>query len=80
MNSNTGALGTMKPYVIVELPVSSIPKNYYQLNGNVSNLYTTIGNLNGFSVLESFNLNTITRATNSEKSEIESILRSGFYV
>lgn len=79
MTSNTGALGGMKPYVIVSKPVSEQPNNYNNLIGNMSNKYAKVSNLTGYNELESFKLN-VPDATEEEKAEIESILKSGFYV
>lgn len=78
MTSNTGALGGMKPYVVISTPVSEQPMNYNNLIGNMSNKYAKVSNLTGYNELESFKLN-VPDATESEKAEIESILKSGFY-
>ena len=79
MTGNTGALGGMKPYVIIARPVPSIPNNYQSLYGNVSNVYQKIGNLYGYNMLDQFQLTNV-NATSTEKNEIESILKSGFYI
>lgn len=78
MTSNTGALGGMKPYVVISRPVSEQPMNYNNLIGNMSNKYVKVSNLTGYNELESFKLN-VPDATESEKAEIEKILKSGFY-
>ena len=78
MTSNTGALGGMKPYVVITTPVSEQPMNYNNLIGNMSNKYAKVSNLTGYNELESFKLN-VPDATEAEKAEIETILKSGFY-
>jgi hypothetical protein len=78
MTSNTGALGGMKPYVVISRPVSEQPMNYNNLIGNMSNKYAKVSNLTGYNELESFKLN-VPDATEAEKAEIETILKSGFY-
>lgn len=78
MTSNTGALGGMKPYVVISKPVSEQPMNYNNLIGNMSNKYAKVSNLTGYNELESFKLN-VPDATEAEKVEIETILKSGFY-
>lgn len=78
MQGNSGLLGGMKPYVIVETPISNIPNNYDKLQGYVSNTYSLIGDLQGYNELEEFDL-SILHATEEERAEIEQILKTGFF-
>lgn len=77
LSANTGILGQFIPYVIVELPKQSLPRNFSHLKGYTSNITATLGSLSGFTVVESVHVDNIPGATDTEKQAIESLLKEG---
>ena len=79
MGGNSGFLGTMQPYLIIERPQTSIPNSFTATNGIVSNVTTSIGSVDGYCKIMSANLNSID-CTQEEKTEIQELLESGIFV
>lgn len=79
MGGNSGFLGTMQPYIIIERPQTSIPNSFVSTNGIVSNVTATIGSVAGYCKIMSANLNSID-CTQEEKTEIQELLESGIFV
>ena len=79
MGGNSGFLGTMQPYIIIERPQTSIPNSFVSTNGIVSNVTATIGSVAGYCKIMSANLNSID-CTQEEKAEIQELLESGIFV
>lgn len=77
LSANTGLLGQFVPYVIVELPKQSLPKNFSHLKGYTSNITASLGSLTGFTMVEAVHVENITGATDTEKQMIEDLLKRG---
>ena len=74
-----GAAGLMsgkKPFVIIERPNYSVPDLVSRYQGYTSNKTAKLGNLSGFTMVESIHLENI-NATSIELEEIESLLKKG---
>ena len=71
-----GQLGIMTPYLIGEIPRQSVPENYNTFVGYPSNIKATLGDLTGFTSVESIHLQNIP-ATAAEYAEIEQLLKEG---
>lgn len=74
-----GQLAIMRPYLIGEIPRQSVPANYNQFAGYPSNISAVLGNLSGYTQVETIYLEGIT-ATSDELNEIETLLKSGVYI
>ena len=74
-----GQLAIMRPYLIGEIPRQSVPKNYNQFAGYPSNISAVLGDLSGYTEVETIYLAGIT-ATSDELNEIENLLKSGVYI
>ena len=79
MNGSSGYCGIMKPYVIVERPVTDIPSSYARYNGVVTNMSLNIGSLQGYCVMENVDVSTIP-CSESERAEITNLLLNGFFI
>lgn len=77
LSANTGILGQFIPYVIVELPKQSLPKNFSHLKGYTSNITANLGSLSGFTMVEAVHVENIPGATDTEKQMIEDLLMRG---
>ena len=76
ISANTGLLGEMKPYVLVTRPISVVSDQYKSLLGQPYQLDGTLGSQTGFVKVREVHLDGIT-ATESEKQEIEQLLKKG---
>lgn len=76
MNSASGFLGLRTPYIIIERPRQSLAKDYATFRGYPSNITETLGNLKGYTEVESIHLENIS-ATSAECDEIISLLNGG---
>ena len=79
MNGSSGYCGILKPYVIVERPVTDIPSAYANYNGVVTNMALNVGSLHGYCVMENVDVSTIP-CSESERAEITNLLLNGFFV
>ena len=75
---NTGICSNKKPYLIIERPVPNVPANYSAIKGNTSNVTVTLGNCSGFTQISDMQIKYIS-ATDAEKEQIISLLKSGVY-
>lgn len=69
-------MSVQSPYLIVERPRQSLAKGYNTFEGYPSNITSRLGDLSGYTAVESVHLEGI-NATDSEISEIESLLKGG---
>lgn len=74
--STSGFIGVQTPYLIITRAVRSQPANIRHLKGLPCNITATLGNLNGFTIVDKINIENIV-ATEKEISEIENLLKSG---
>lgn len=78
--SGSGAfLGVQKPFLLAERPRQSLPENYKHYSGYPSNITETLGNLKGYTEVESVHLHDIP-ATSEELQLIEDYLKSGVVI
>lgn len=80
LSANTGLLGQFTPYVIIELPKQSLPKNFKHLKGYTSNITAKLGTLSGYTVVEQVHVDNIAGATDAEKQMIEGLLKGGIII
>ena len=66
-------------YIIIERPILSMPQSYNFYNGWNSNVTSALGSLAGFTQFQTCYID-IPTATDSEKAEILSLLKSGVIV
>ena len=73
---NYGLLGNKTPYLIIQRPIISVPKDYGKTIGYMSRITAKLGDLTGYTVVEEIHLEHIS-ATDDEKRLIENALKSG---
>lgn len=72
-------MGILKPYLILERPIASIPKNYNQFNGYCSNVTFKLSQLDGFTVISNITFENM-NLTNDEKAELLELCQNGIYL
>ena len=78
-SGNAGAMGSKKPYLIIQRPQTNMATEFEKFEGKPSNEIVKISECTGFiSCTEVHALNTI--CTESEMSEIISLLKSGILI
>lgn len=80
--SNYGYLGKQKPFVIIERPELSMPRNYGKNFGFPANEYVLLGDCNGFTAIDTTNgiiLDDIDGITPEEADELKTLLSNGVY-
>lgn len=75
-SGNSGYLGVRRPFIIVKRPRLANPEQYGQYNGRPSMIYLNLGTCTGYTEVQSIQLTGIA-ATNSELSEIATLLKTG---
>lgn len=71
-----GFMGVQKPYINIIRPRQSLPVDYQSYEGFPSNITETLGNLSGYTKVESIKL-SIPEATALEKEAIVTLLQGG---
>lgn len=79
ISANSGFLDNMKPYLIIERPIQSLANNYNKFVGYPSNITSTLGQLSGFTQIESVISNGLT-CPQAEQDEIIRLLKEGVYL
>ena len=79
MSLEGGSFSHQYAYLIVQRPREARPDNYMEVNGLPSEISGTIGQFRGFTQISSGIIN-INGATDSEKKEIEQLLKEGIIV
>lgn len=78
-SGNAGAMGSKKPYLIIQRPQTNTPSDFNKFLGKPSNEIVKISECTGFiSCVEVHALNTI--CTESEMDEIITLLKSGILI
>lgn len=72
-------MSVLNPYLIIERPIVSIPKNYNQFYGQVSNITKQLSELKGFTAISKITFDNM-KLTSSEKEELETLLANGIYI
>lgn len=78
-NMTAGYLGVQSCYAIITRPRQSLAENYNNFVGYPSNITSQLGSLSGFTAVEEIHLSDIP-ATDSEKAEIEALLKGGVII
>lgn len=76
MGGAAGLLAVQQPYVIIERPNFSIPKNLNRYTGNMLNVTMNLATAVGFTMIDYIHLDNIP-CTESEREELLSILKQG---
>lgn len=76
---SSGYFSFKKPYIVKTNPIGQAPKNYRSLEGIPSMLYRKLSDLTGYTEVSAINLDSI-NASSAEKSELLTIMKSGFYI
>lgn len=80
LGSNVGVMGVRKPYFIITRRSGYDAGDYNQYYGYPANKTVVLGTCQGFTRVKSVHIETIGRATDSEKSEMETLLKQGVII
>ena len=80
LGANAGVMGIRKPYLIITRRIAYEAAGYSQFYGYPANKTVTLGSCLGFTRVKSVHIDSIPVATDSEKSEIESLLKQGVII
>lgn len=80
IGSNAGACGIRKPYFIITRKKPYDAQNYQHYYGFPSNNHVTLGSCKGYTQVKSCHVESIYRATDNEKTEIDSLLKQGVII
>lgn len=75
----SGLLGIQKPFLIIERPIDAYAKNYQSYYGLPANMEFALSKMSGFTKVSKVNVTSISKATSTEKDEIERLLKEGVY-
>ena len=73
---NSGAMGSKVPYIIISRPQTAMADNFETLSGYPSNTYTKLSDCKGFTQVSYCHVENMS-ATETEKNEIERLLKEG---
>lgn len=79
LGSNAGALGIMKPYLIITRPKPAEANNYQSFYGRPSNKTVRLGSCDGYTRIKDVHVDNIV-ATDNELTEIEQLLKEGVII
>ena len=74
-----GFLGVQTPFIIIERPHQCLAENYNNFHGYPCNMYKKLGDLSGYTEVDSIHLN-IPDATANEIAECEYLLKGGIVI
>lgn len=80
IGANAGACGIRKPYVIVTRKIAFDAENYQHYYGLPANKHVKLSTCKGYTQVKSCHVESIYRATDNEKHEIESLLKEGIII
>lgn len=80
IGANAGAMGIRKPYIIITRKASYDAANYNQFYGFPANKTAVLGSCKGFTRVKSVHIDSISTATDTEKTEIETLLKQGVII
>lgn len=80
IGSNAGACGIRKPYLIITRKKAYDAQNYQHYYGFPANNHVTLNSCKGYTQVKSCHVESIYRATDNEKQEIESLLKEGVII
>lgn len=79
ITSNAGLMDDFIPYLIIHRPAQSLAKDYNKFKGYTSNITSKLSGVVGYTEVEHINL-SIPGATDTELTEIKSLLQSGVII
>ena len=79
LGSNAGALGIMKPYLIITRPKPAEADNFNEFYGKPSNKTVRLSSCSGYTRIKDVHVDNIV-ATDNELSEIEQLLKEGVII
>lgn len=79
-SGNAGYFGRRKPYLIQTLPIGQPPDNYEAYQGVPSMITAELGDLTGYTEVETVICDTLNKCTQDEKNTIISLLKSGVII
>ena len=79
LGSNAGALGIMKPYLIITRPKPAEANKFNEFYGKPSNKTVRLSSCNGYTRIKEVHVDNIV-ATDNELSEIEQLLKEGVII
>ena len=79
LGSNAGALGIMKPYLIITRPKPAEADNFNKFYGKPSNKTVRLSSCSGYTRIKDVHVDNIV-ATDNELSEIEQLLKEGVII
>lgn len=80
ISGSASVLGERSAYVMLEYPNQSLPDNYKHFVGYPSNVYAKLSTLSGYTECEQVIVEGLSRATDSEISELTEALKGGVYL
>ena len=80
IGANAGAMGGKIPYLIITRPKPYNANNYNNYYGYPSNLAIKLSSCSGYTRVKDIHLEHISRATDDELNEIESLLKTGVII
>lgn len=75
----SGFLGVQKPYLIIERPKQSLPQDQFKFTGYPLNMTMAVGDCKGYTEFDMILLDGLT-LTDTEKNELENIMKRGVYL
>lgn len=76
---NSGAMGSKVPYLIISRPQTAMADKFETLSGYPSNAYTLLSDCKGFTQVKYCHVENLS-ATETEKKEIERLLKEGVII
>ena len=76
LSANLGAMGSQKPFILIERPVAYNAQRYPSFYGKPSNWTVTLGSCSGYTRVKDVHLDSIV-CTDAEKEEILQLLQEG---
>lgn len=80
ISGNSGILSDFTAYIIIHRPVQSLPAQFKNNKGYMSNMFSQLSALTGYTEVEYVHLEGISGATDTELQEIENLLKSGVII
>ena len=80
LGSNAGALGIMKPYLIITRPKPAEANHFNEFYGRPSNKTVRLSSCSGYTRVKDVHIEKISSATDDELNEIESLLKDGVII
>lgn len=77
---SAGIMGEYEPYLILHRPKQSLAAGYNQYKGYPSNITAALSSLSGYTEIEHIHLTGIDGATDTELTEIETLLKKGVII